>query len=244
MCRFYCPTSDFSSQVVSITDKDELHHLREVLRLKKNDAVDLFNGNGMEASGCIVAISPLRVDIRIQSVREHQPSGASIILACAVPKKTKFELIVEKATELGVREIIPLKTSRTEVKLDGHRLSHKFARYKTVAVNAAKQSNRAVIPLIHPITAFPSALKHLTKTTTAIIPSLSGKNENLLAALGRLKSPTAISVFIGPEGDFTLEEYRQAQQCGCIPVSLGETILKVETAAICAVSCVHLFFHH
>ena len=242
MHRFYCPEANFSSKHISITDRDELHHLRDVLRLKKNVQVCLFDGKGKEASGKLLSVTPQKTDITVLSVKELKQKKPLLILACALPKKSKFEFIIEKATELGVDEIIPLKTQRTEINLSGNRLVKKQSRYQTVAINAAKQSQRSFVPMIHPVMDFPSALDHLAKTTGTIIPSLTGKRENILNSFKKLRSPDAISFLIGPEGDFTAEEYAQAQERSCIPVTLGKTVLKVETAAICALFCANLFF--
>ncbi|MCK5014147.1 MAG: 16S rRNA (uracil(1498)-N(3))-methyltransferase [Candidatus Omnitrophica bacterium] len=242
MHRFYCPDANFTSKHIPITSKDELHHLRDVLRLKKNAQVDLFDGKGREASGSLLSITSQKAEVKILSVKESKRQGPLLILACALPKKSKFEFIIEKATELGVDEIIPLQTQRTEKNLNGNRLVKKLSRYQTVAVNAAKQSQRSFVPVIHPVTDFPSTLDLLTKTTRTIIPSLRGKRENILNVFKKLKSPKAISFLIGPEGDFAPEEYERAESSGCIAVTLGETILKVETAAICTLSCANLFF--
>lgn len=242
MHRFYCPEADFSSKHISITDRDELHHLRDVLRLKKNARLYLFDGKGREATGNLLSVASQQAVVEILSVKELKRKKPLIILACALPKKNKFEFIIEKATELGVDEIIPLKTQRTEMNLSGNRLVKKQSRYQTVAINAAKQSQRSFVPMIHPVMDFPSALDHLAKTTSTIIPSLTGKRENILNSFKKLRSPDAISFLIGPEGDFTAEEYAQAQESRCIPVTLGKTVLKVETAAICALSCANLFF--
>src|SRR3989338_5294947 len=242
MHRFYCPQADLSGKTVSITDLSELHHLRTVLRLKKNDLVQIFDGKGQEASGTLCSISPQKAEVRIQSVRAMSHLKPLLILACALPKKSKFELIIEKATELGVDEIIPLKTERTEIRLDGTRMANKTARFNTVAVNASKQSKRSPIPIIYPVLNFESALEKLTKRSTVIIPSLEEKETGLVSALRQLKSPDAVSFLIGPEGDFTPGEYALASDSGCIPVTLGKTVLKVETAALCALSCAHLIF--
>ncbi len=242
MHRFYCPQADFTSQKILITDKDELHHLRDVLRLKPNAAVVLFDGKGGEASGTLLTVASKRAEILISSTRQLQKKRPSLILACALPKRTKFEWIIEKATELGVDEILPMKTARTEIDLKGGRSEKKIVRYQTVAINAAKQSQRSMIPKIHPVTQFASAIDQLTQTTQVIIPSLLGNRKNILHAFQELKSPEGISFLIGPEGDFTPQEYAHAAEKGCIPVTLGETTLKVETAAICALSCANLFF--
>ena len=242
MHRFYCPEADFTSKRVSITDREELHHLRDVLRLKKHAPVYLFDGKGREASGNLLAVTSKKAEAEILSVHEVKREKPLLILACALPKKSKFEFIIEKATELGADEIIPLKTQRTEMNLTRDRLVKKHLRYQTVAVNAAKQSRRGFIPLIHPIMNFPPALDLLTRTTGAVIPSLTGKRDNIFNVFKTFKTPEAVSFLIGPEGDFTPEEYAQAKEQGCLPVTLGPNVLKVETAAVCALSCANLFF--
>jgi len=243
MHQFYCPNADLSSKQTFIDDKNELHHLHNVLRLKKGDEIRLFDGKGKEAFGTLRTVTAQKATVEIHSVKQLKHKKPLILLACALPKKSKFEMIIEKATELGVDEIIPLQTDRTEIKLTDLRQARKQQRYQTIAVNASKQSKRTTVPVIHPITDFSSALNHLTKITTTIIPSLTEDTENLFSAFEKIQSPKAISFLIGPEGDFTPKEYAQAQNKGCIPVTLGTTILKVETAAICTLSCANLFFH-
>ena len=177
-----------------------------------------------------------------ESVRKDKPDLPVIILACAIPKKSKFEWIIEKAAELGVDEIIPLKTKRTEVDLKGNRLAKKISRYHDAAVNAAKQSRRLRVPIIHPVTDFTSAMKLLSGGTTVFIPSLSGERKNILEAFKAVPSPSRVAFLIGPEGDFTPQEYDLARARGCISVSLGKTVLKVETAALVAVACAQIWF--
>ena len=100
--------------------------MRNVLRLKKGDTLTIFNDQGEEATGRIDNIQLTKVTVAIESVRKEGADIPVIILACAIPKKSKFELIIEKATELGVDEIIPLKTKRTEMELKGDRLQRKI----------------------------------------------------------------------------------------------------------------------
>lgn len=242
MHRFFCPQANFSASQIVLTDKKEIHHLRDVLRLKTNDLICVFNERNEEAQGRILSIGSQEVTVQIQKVEMNKIKFPQIVLACALPKKGKFELIIEKVTELGVDEIIPMVTRRTEILLEGKRREQKLTRFKTVALNAAKQCKRTSIPNIHPITSFKDALLLLTKTSRVFIPSLILQRENLLKALQEISRPEKISFLIGPEGDFTPEEYTEAQKMGCIPVSLGETILKVETAAICAVACANVFY--
>lgn len=242
MYQFYCPELNTSSSQTHISDQKELHHLRHVLRHKKGDVINLFNGNGLVALGKIEAISKEKINIKIQTKKTTKQQDPRIILACAVPKRGKFDNIIEKATELGTDEIIPLQTERTEVILTPEKQKLKNKRYNTIAVNATKQCNRSHIPTIHPAAKLKSVLQMYQTEATFIMPSLLGKNKNLLTVTQELKKPKKIVVLIGPEGDFTKEEYHYAYSSGCIPVNLGQTILKVETASLVAVSLLNLAY--
>ena len=129
MHRFYCPNTDFSPQKITISNPGEIHHLKNVLRMKQGDQVSLFNGQGDEVTGVIENMNALQVQVQITQRHEKKCSAVSIILACAVPKKSKFETIIEKCTELGVDEIIPMRTARTEVILKEERLESKDDRF-------------------------------------------------------------------------------------------------------------------
>ncbi len=244
MHRFYCPDIHFSSSTIDIRDKSEIHHIRDVLRLKEGEPIAVFNQKGEEAVGEICECSARRIRVEVRKVFQVQRQTPEIVLACAIPKKSKFEFIIEKATELGVDTIIPLQTQRTEINLKGERLQSKCARYRSVAVNAAKQSRRSYVPVLRPVMDFSSAIKFLVGDSVVFIPSLEDERAPILAALARPTSTSKVAFLIGPEGDFTPEEYTEAQASGCIPVSLGPNILKVETAALVAVACASLYYRH
>ena len=244
MHRFYYPDTDFTCDQITLTDKGEIHHLQNVLRLKKGNEIIIFNGKNKETQGIIVSMNSKEVVVKILSTRENKIHLPHIILACAIPKKTKFEFILEKATELGVSEIIPLKTERTEFRLAGERLIGKQKRFETVVINAAKQCRRSTIPKIHPITKFDDALIGLTQTAHVLFPCLSGNRKPILKALQDCDSSKPIAIMIGPEGDFTEQEYAAAQKKGCTLITLGDTILKVETAALCTLACVAQFYQN
>jgi 16S rRNA (uracil1498-N3)-methyltransferase len=244
MHRFFLPNIDSDSKILQITDKREIHHLKSVLRLKVKDRILVFDGKGKEAKGIILSFEKDLIRVLIENIEEEKRREVSIVLACAIPKKSKFESIIEKCTELGVDEIIPVKTKRTEVSADEERLKKKNLRFEVVAINTAKQCGRKTLPRIHPIVSFAEAIDSLDHQSTAFISSLVGTRIPLLKALHNLKSQSEkIQFFIGPEGDFTCDEIALALRAGCIPISLGKTILKVDTAAISVVSCANLFFH-
>ncbi len=241
MHRFYLDKADFSKGLVLITDKEELHHMKNVLRLKKGDLFRVFNGQHQEAEVVVESVSGEGIEAKVITVwLMNDASATRIILACAVPKKAKFEFIIEKCTELGVNEIIPLKTKRSDVIYAKEKLSHKQERFIKVAVNAAKQCKRGDIPVIAPMTDLKEVLEKRDRASLAIFPCLVDTPKHIHEVLGLNKDQKTVYIFIGPEGDFTPQEVSMAMDNGCIPVSLGKTVLKVDTAAIAAVAFIRL----
>ena len=244
MHRFYLPGVDFNNPETILTDPKEIHHAKDVLMLKNDDTIHVFNNQNQEALGIIVDINKQGIKIQIKNVYERKIIYPQLILACAIPKKSKFEMIIENATELGVAEILPVKTARTEIKLSADLIQRKLARFETVAINAAKQCKRVDIPQIHPVTEFKKAVDQLKSNSIGIIPSLSGSPQPIKELLGTIAQPKRIAFFIGPEGDFTAQEYAYAHEQGLLPVTLGETILKVETAAISVLAFSRLYLNN
>ena len=246
MHRSFCPHSDLEQEIISLTDRKEIHHLQDVLRLKPREQIRLFNGQDKQIVGTIMTMNANKVEVRRDYVLpQTQERGIDVVLACAIPKRAKFEFIIEKCTELGVDEIIPLKTQRTERTLNTERMGEKIDRYRTVAVNAAKQSGRINVPRILPMATTPEIFQHADPQGLRFIASLAGQRQNLLEVFQKknLKNFKKIIFFIGPEGDFTPDEISHALESGCIPISLGSNVLKVDTAALCVVSFANLFLN-
>jgi len=239
--RCFCPHIQPDQNSLTITDSKEIHHIKNVLRLKKGEPLTVFDGKGNEYHGVIGSLEPQTVVIRVNDVRRNERLRPLLILACAVPKKGKFETIIEKATELGVDEIIPLQTRRTEVVFKPEARGKKQQRFESVAVSAAKQCGRSVIPVIHPPMNLKDALVYLKTKTSPVIPSLSGDRQPLLKVLEEFDWSRGVSFLIGPEGDFTPEEYQSAWKEGACAVTLGETVLRVETAAISSVAAANFY---
>ena len=240
MHRFYCPNTDFSPPKISIINSGEIHHLTHVLRMRKGDKLEIFNGQGDEITGTLESISALEVQVLVLNRRTKKKVAAVVTLACAVPKKAKFEWIIEKCTELGVDEIIPMRTARTEVIIKEDRSERKNTRYQTVAVNAAKQSARATVPVVHPQRSFKEIIVSFDDRALRIVLCLAGDRRSLKDILANAKSFSQIVYLVGPEGDFTEQELDAALSAGFIPATLGETTLKVDTAAMIAVGFTRL----
>lgn len=234
MSRFYVPPECVSGGKIIIRG-DELHHARDVMRLAADDEITVFDGTGKEYRGIIREIDKGQMVIAIEETLERKTVGCGLTLIQALPKFDKMDLIVEKATELGVERIMPVVTERTIVRPDTKKESLKVERWRKIALIAAKQCGRSTMPEVSGITGFEASLKALDDTEVKIMPCLYGGTKALKEVLRGRKVKSA-AVFIGPEGDFTKREVKEAKAIGAIPVSLGNEVLRSETAAICTLS--------
>ncbi len=227
-----------TDQKAVLEDPDEFQHLSRVLRLKEGAGIELINGQGCLARGVVGELKRSSAVIVLQEVTfVPRISGVRITLACAIPKRSKFEVIIEKCTELGVDRIVPLITERTEFLLDGERADKKGERFGRVAMNAAKQCKRLWFPEIAAPVLFAQAVQGLSVAGAALyIQWLEGDRVPLGQAFAQKVHAKDLVFFIGPEGDFTPDEVGAALKAGAVPVSLGENVLKVDTAAMAVVA--------
>ncbi len=241
MSRFYVPPECVTIGKIIIRG-GELHHARDVMRLATGDAIVVFDGTGKEYHGIIQKVDKEQMTVTIKKTVERKSEGCRLILVQALPKSDKMDLIVEKATELGVERVIPVTTERTVVRPDTKKENLKVERWRKIALIAAKQCGRTTIPEVMPITGFEDSLKALNDSEIKIIPCLyentKALKEVLREAQGKVLRQQGKSavIFIGPEGDFVKKEVEAAKAIGAIPVSFGREILRSETAAICALS--------
>lgn len=243
MHRFYCPSQNISTDKIIISDKFSVHHLRDALRLKVGDEIIVFDDKGNEYSSIIEKLLSKTVMLEIKDKHKFIPaSKLQITVACAIPKKSKMDDIIDKLTQLGVNRIIPLLTERVIVKLDKDKEVSRLARWRRIALSSAKQSQRNQLPIINSIRNIKEVLsdKLLKDFDLKLIPTLTGNRKPLKEIICKSK-PKNILVLIGPEGDFTSAEIVLAIKAGCIPVSLGDLVLRVETAAIAVTSFIRLY---
>lgn len=231
MSRFYCLPQEVKNNQIVIERESEVRHITTVLRHKKGDKVVVFDGSGQEYHGFILSLSKQKLVIQIESTIKPQEVKAHITLACALPKKSKFDFIIQKATELGVDEVIPIITERTIVKKKNQ--ANKLNRWQKIVNEAAKQCGRVKLPKVNEICDFEQVLGRIKEFDLALIPHLAHERRNL-QDLDFSNAKSAI-VFIGPEGDFSDKEIEMALNKGCIAVTLGPNVLKVDTAAIFSV---------
>lgn len=165
-----------------------------------------------------------------------------ICLFQGLPKGDKLELIIQKAVELGVEEIIPVEMNRCIVKLDDKKKKSKTERWQAIAESAAKQSKRTSIPIVHNVTSYKQALAAASELDVFIVPyECKNGMKSTVDALTKINKGCSVGILIGPEGGFELNEIDSAIAAGGIPVSLGKRILRTETAAITAVSMCMLY---
>lgn len=233
--RFFCPPENISDKIITINDKKEIHHMVDVLRFDVGSSLVIFNGEGLEFEGKIKEISKNNIKIIIENKYQSKKKPFEITLACAVPKKAKFDFIVEKLTELSVDKIIPLETERSEVRYNKERMLDKVSHWRQVAIAASKQSRRSHIPQIEEVRNFKNVISKLENYDLALFPTLEGERVHMDEALKGFKGKSII-IFIGPEGDFSDDEADLARKSGCTLVTLGENVLKVDTAAITVVA--------
>ena len=223
--RFFAPPSafNFTKRSIMLT-ADEARHLREVLRLKPGAEVSVFDGAGKEFRARVVQarreVAELELDEEIEPARPESP--LRITLAVALLKGEKFDLVVQKATELGVVKIVPLITRYADIKLrDESDASKRVARWQRIALEAAKQSGRALVPEVGE----PKPLGSVLKKPCVLFSEKEGHG------LTRIETDE-ITAIVGSEGGWSDEELDEARAAGAQIVTLGGRILRAETAAI------------
>jgi len=240
--RFYAPVEAFSGDHVTLST-DEARHLRDVLRLGPGDEIDVFDGAGREFQ-CAIEESrrdwaSLRVIVEVPAKKPESP--LDLTLAIALLKGEKFDLVVQKATELGVRRIQPVITQRADVRLRDDQDAKRGTRWQRIAMESAKQSGRARVPEIAAPISFASLLDRAASgdfSERAQLLMFSERDGKPFSeALGQLlPAPSAVIALVGSEGGWTDEEIAEARARGWGIVTLGGRILRAETAAIVVVT--------
>ncbi|MFH1825368.1 MAG: RsmE family RNA methyltransferase [Candidatus Firestonebacteria bacterium] len=234
MNRFFVNPGEIKNNKITISGSD-VGHIRNVLRLKTGDQVIVVDGTSTEYMVKLESVEKDKVVGKIVDKKKVlKEPFVSITLAQAVPKKDKMETIIRMTTELGVKEIIPMITERVIVREIS---PNKILRWEKIAEESAKQSGRTDIPLIKEEMEFKDILSNLKNWDLALIPWEVFKGERLSDVL-KDKKAKKIIIFIGPEGGFSYNEINLAKEYGVIPVSLGNRILRVDTAGVVTVSLI------
>ncbi len=217
----------------------DVNHIKNVLRMKIGEELNVSNGLDAKEYRCgIAAFEEDRVLCELRFVKEDKVELPSrIYLFQALPKADKMELIIQKAVELGVYQVIPVETRRCVVKLDDRKAASRLSRWQGIAEAAAKQSRRAFVPEIKQVLSFAQAVEYAAQMPVRLIPyelaEGMGRTRELFEAL---RPGEDIAVFIGPEGGFEAAEIELAVKNGMEPITLGRRILRTETAGLTVLS--------
>lgn len=244
MHRFFSSFKNINGDKITFSDKGQAHYIKDVLRLEVNDEVFVFDERGNEYRAKIEKVSAKNIVLKIKE--RHPPAvpkRMQVTVACAIPKRHKMDDIIDELTQLGVDRIIPLKTERVVVRLAKYKEMQRQERWRKKALNASQQSQRHKIPVIEPLKDIKEVLADSGGFDLKLIPTLLGERKSLKEVLSGRK-PNNVLVFIGPEGDFSNEEVNLAIKAGFIPVSLGELVLRVDTAATAVASFLRLYENH
>lgn len=242
MRRFLVPPEVIADGCAVITG-DLFRHMVKVLRLKNGTPVLLADGAGREFTGIIRDIGKERLVVTLQGSGPARPAatGPGITLYQGLPKGDKLELILQKTTELGVAEVIPFTAARSIARIRKGEEADKVARWQRIAREAARQSGRASVPRV----ALAESLAEAVASARHAVKLLLWEGETvnrLKATLARLPVPDSVAVIVGPEGGLTAEEAAQAREGGFIPVSLGERIVRTETAGLAMVAILQFYW--
>lgn len=235
------PPRIFTNQALAVGMELELEagpsrHLAGALRLRAGAEITLFDGRGGEYSAHLSSVDGKRTSASItgHSAIERE-SPLRVHLGICVSRGERMDWIVQKATELGVCQISPLLSERTEVKLHGPRAAKKIQHWQQIAISACEQSGRNRIPLLHPLQALPTWCAEVEAACKLVLHHRSH------CALAELAPASDLALLIGPEGGLSSAEINAAEQWGFNPLALGPRILRTETAPLAALAILQ---HH
>ena len=255
MYQFFVDGSqiDIDKKTVMITGAD-VNHIRNVLRMKIGEEFNVSNGQDGKEYRCAIRAfhekgepaetsgtgissgvwQETTVECELRFIKEDGVElPAKIYLFQGLPKADKLELIIQKAVELGVYQVIPVETKRSIVKLDEKKAKAKTARWQQISEAAAKQSKRGIIPQVQEPISFRKALELAKDMDIKLIPyELAEGMEKTRQLIEGIQPGQTIAIFIGPEGGFDEAEVQAAQEAGIEPVTLGRRILRTETAPL------------
>jgi 16S rRNA (uracil1498-N3)-methyltransferase len=232
MPRFYLPPSAWTE--TPFLEGDEAKHLAQVLRIQADATITVFDGNGNFAEARVLAVSKQRVDLMLELAESKPTPLPEITLVQAIPKGKNMDLIIQKAVELGVTKIQPLLTRHTIVSPG----DHKTEKWRRNALEACKQCAQFTIPEIGEPVSFDEWVAVKDDSELKIIASLAEEPQNFRETLAAHPELESVTLLVGPEGDFSPEETTAALAQGFIPVTLGDLVLRVETATLFCLSAI------
>ena len=237
MYRFFIEDGIDSGQDIHISGND-YNHIKNVLRMKQGEEVLISDGQDREYLCAIESFTEDEVIVSIKDIMgTSRELPAKITLFQGLPKGDKMEQIIQKTVELGVYEIVPVSMKRSVVKLDSKKASKKVERWNSIALSAAKQSKRGIIPEVKDLMTFNEAVKRASHMDACLVPYENAEGiEGARKLVDSMKDKKSIGIFIGPEGGFDEEEIALALEAGAQTLTLGRRILRTETAGMTMMS--------
>lgn len=234
--RFFAPPNAFNYESHTVTlNSDEALHLRDVLRLKPGEEVFVFDGDGREFCCSVSKTSrdSAELEIRNEVAPARPESTLSLTLTVALLKGEKFDLVVQKATELGVIKVVPLITRYADIHLrDASDARKRVSRWQRIALESAKQSGRAIVPDVSLPVSFESLLKTPANNESLRLLFSERGGQSLSELVQSRSMARTINALVGSEGGWSDDEIEQARTAGLEIVTLAGRILRAETAAI------------
>lgn len=242
MQHFFVSPQQVKEEKIYVEGSD-VNHIKNVLRMKLGEKLTVNDGEGWQY---LCEVESYEADMAVLHIVEKSKAetelSSRIYLFQGLPKQDKMELIVQKAVELGTYQVIPVSTKRAVVKLDAKKAGKKVERWQQIAVSAAKQAGRGIVPTVGEVCTYAQALKMAEELDVVLIPyELAEGIEETKKIIAGIRPGQSVGVFIGPEGGFEEEEVKLAMEAGAKPVTLGRRILRTETAGLTTLSL--LMFH-
>ncbi len=235
MHRFYLPSEEIGEDALTLKGS-VAHHALHVLRVRGGEQVVVLDGAGQQINCEIIAPCGKSVSLRVLDRKRIPPSQCAITLLQAIPKGQIIESVIQKATELGVTRIVPILSERVVTQLDSTRAEAKAEKWQQVAIEAIKQCGNAWLPKVEAPLSLKAYLARKETFELTLVGCLEPGShhprkwfEQFFAENKRV--PSSIGVWVGPEGDFSAEEYSAIKKSGALPITLGPLVLRVETAA-------------
>lgn len=239
MYRFFVENNQVKDKEILINGQD-VKHIAHVLRLEIGEKIVICNRQGIEY--CCIINSIGKDYVKALILNENQSKNelsTKVFLFQGIPKLDKMELIIQKAVELGVYEIVPVMMTRSVVKINSNNRDKKMIRWNKIAESASKQCHRGIIPKVHEPLTFDEALQYAKSLNKVIVPYENSANINeSKKILSGLDNVNTIGVFIGPEGGFDCKEIDHLISNQSLLISLGRRILRTETASLAVLSII------
>ena len=243
MHRFFVPAGQISGNVIQLSGA-EAHHAVQVLRLKSGDGAAVLDGEGNTYTGQIISCSRRLVCVQIVDKVTALRPLFELHLFQAVTKTKSMDLILQKSLEIGIHSITPILATRTVVQLGPRDKMDKLVKWQTQIIETLKQCGFPWLPKVSEPCSVNEGLEQISETDLCFVATFDSSAQHPRDLIDQFKkthgfNPKRVGLWIGPEGDFTSDEIHSMYAKGVLPITLGQSILRSETAAIYGLSCLH-----